>query len=444
MSRAESAFALDATVPATPVGFRGPIRLGLALIILFFGGFGGWAALAPLGSAVIAPGSVTVDTNRKTIQHLEGGIVREILVKDGDRVKAGQVLVKLDDTQARAMLQMVTSRYNSALALVARLTAEELDRPEVEFPAALLAARADPDVAKLIDGQTSIFAAKRNDLDGQVSVLRQRDGQLGDEIDGLKGQIKAERTQLALLGEEIGSVQGLLAKGLAQKPRLLQLQREEADIDGQVSQNMAAIARARQSIGETQLRISELRTSRIDDAAKEHAEALKDLFEYTDRVRSARDVLARTAVTAPEDGTVFNLAVHTSGGVVKPGDVLMDLVPSADRLVIEAHVELKDIGKVHPGLPAQVRLSAYNQRTTPTIEGSVTWVSADRIDNEKSPAAYYASRVEIDQKQLAGLQGVRLYPGMPVEVIVETGARTALDYLLAPVDRTFARAMREN
>jgi len=444
VSSADTALVVDAAVPTRPVGFRGPILIGLALILVFFGGFGGWAALAPLDSAVIAPGSVIVDTNRKTIQHLEGGIVRQILVRNGDHVKAGQILVKLDDTQDRAMLQMVTSRYDTALALVARLTAEELDRATIDFPPELLARRSDPEVARLIDGQTSIFEARRNELASQVNVLHQQDAQLRQQIDGLKGQIKAQGVELGLLGEEIHTVQGLLAKGLAQKPHLLQLQREAADIDGQVSQNRAAIARAQEAIGETELRISELRTSRINDAAKEHADALKDLFEYTDRVRAARDVLARTAVTAPEDGTVFNLAVHTPGGVVKPGDALMDLVPSADRLVVELHIELKDISKVHLGLPAQVRLLAYSQRTTPSIEGKVTWVSADSIVDDKTGQGYYAGRVEIDQKELAELKDVRLYPGMPVEVMVETGTRTALDYLLAPINRTFARAMREN
>jgi len=225
---------------------------------------------------------------------------------------------------------------------------------------------------------------------------------------------------------------------------VLLLQRQQAEIDGSMNQNVAAIARAKQVIAETQLRISDLRTNRINEASKEHGEALKELFDSAEKMRAARDVLDRTIVRAPLDGTVMEMAVHTIGGVVAPGSTLMELIPSDDQLTIEAKVDVKDIDHVHAGLPAQVRLVNYSQRDTPTIDGRVNWVSADRVDDAKSGAAYYSAKIDVDRAQLKALDNVELYPGMPVEVMILGNERTVFDYLLGPINRTFARAMREN
>jgi HlyD family secretion protein/epimerase transport system membrane fusion protein len=434
---------------AGPADTEGPdlqrtIILGFAIIALFIGGFGAWAGLAPLRGAVIAPGAVTIDGKRKTIQHLEGGIVREIDVRDGEKVKADQVLLRLDDTQASANLQQVTGRYDAAAALVARLTAEELGQTEITFPPSLLARRDDPAVAKLMQGQETIFKARLNELNSETQILEQRDGQAAEEIRGLEAQIASERQQLSLIAEEIKDKNYLLQKGLIPKPEVLQLQRNAAQIEGQMNQNVTEIARAKQSIGETQLRISELRTNRINEASKDHNDALKDLLDNTEKMRAARDVLNRTVVRAPLDGTVMELAVHTIGGVVAPGATLMEIVPSDDRLEIEAKVPVKDIEHVRAGSAAEVRLVNYSQRDTPTLNGTVSWVSADRVDDQKSGSSYYTARVEVDAKQLAALPQVKLYPGMPVEAMILGAKRTALDYLLGPVNRTFARGMREN
>ncbi len=436
---------------ATPrvAGMPGPdlgrtIILGFTIIAVFVGGFGLWAGLAPLRGAVVAPGAVIVDGKRKTIQHLEGGIVREIDVRDGDRVTANQVLMRLDNTQAAATLQQVTARFDAATALVARLTAEELDKTQIDFPPSLMARRDDPDVAKLMGGQEAIFKARLNELNSQTEILQRRDAQAADEIRGLEAQIAAERQQLSLIAEEIKDKTYLLQKGLIPKPEVLQLQRQAAQIEGTMNQNVTSIAQAKQSIGETQLRISELRTNRVNEASKEHGDALKDLFDNTERMRAARDVLDRTVVRAPLDGTVMELAVHTLGGVVAPGATLMEIVPSADQLEIEAKVPVNDIEHVRAGLPAQVRLIAYSQRDTPMLDGTVSWVSADRIDDQKSGSSYYTARIDVDRKQLAALSQVKLYPGMPVETMILGSKRTALDYLLGPVNRTFARGMREN
>jgi len=423
---------------------RRTIILGFAIIAIFVGGFGAWAALAPLRGAVIAPGEVTVDGKRKTIQHLEGGIVREIDVRDGEKVKADQVLLRLDDTQASATLQQVTARYDAAAALVARLTAEEQGQPDIEFPPSLIARKDDPAVAKLMLGQETIFKARLNELNSETQILEQGNGQADEEIRGLEAQIAAERQQLSLINEEIKDKNYLLQKGLIPKPEVLQLQRQAAEIEGQMNQNVTEIARAKQSIGETQLRISELRTNRVNEASKDHNDALKDLLDNTERMRAARDVLDRTVVRAPLDGTVMELAVHTIGGVISPGATLMEIVPSDDRLEVEAKVPVKDIEHVRAGLEAQLRLVNYSQRDTPTLDGTVSWVSADRVDDQKSGNSYYTARVDVDAKQLASLPQVKLYPGMPVEAMILGSKRTALDYLLGPVNRTFARGMREN
>jgi HlyD family type I secretion membrane fusion protein len=429
-------------------GLRRTIASGLVMIAVCIGGFSLWAGLAPLRGAAVASGVVVVDSNRKTIQHLEGGIVRDILVHDGDKVQANQILMKLDDTQASSTLQQVTARYDAAAALVARLTAEELGQATIDFSADLLAQRNDPDVARLIDGQNSIFKARLNELTSQTQILGQRDAQAAEEIRGLEAQIKAQREQLRLIGEEIANKSALLDRGLVTKPQVLLLQRQQAEIDGLMNQNVAAIARARQTMTETQLRISDLHTNRVNEASKDHGEALKDLFDFAEKMRGARDVLDRTVVRAPLDGTVMGMTVHTIGGVVLPGSMpnstLMEIVPSADLLTVEAKVDVKDIDHVHAGLPAQVRLTNYSQRDTPTVDGQVNWVSADRVEDAKLGAAYYTARIDVDRAQLKALDNVKLYPGMPVEVMILGNERTVFDYLLGPINRTFARAMREN
>src|SRR5579862_259013 len=424
-------------------GLRSTILIGVAIIAFCIGGFSLWAVLAPLGGAAVATGSVVVDSKRKSIQQLEGGIVSEILVHDGDRVKADQVLMRLDPTQAQATLQQVTSRYNAAAALVARLTAEDTGQSDITYPPALLAQASDPEVAKLIDGQTAIFRARLDELSSQTQILDQRSAQSAEEIRGLEAQIKSQQDQLRLIGEEITNKSALLEKGLVTKPQVLQLQRQQAEIEGAKNVNVASIARAKQSVQENQMRISELRTNRINESSKDHGEALKDLFDFAERVRSAQDVLARTEIRSPSDGTVMAMTVHTVGGVVAPGSTVMEIVPSADQLTIEAKVAVKDIESVHAGLPAQVRLTAYDQRSTPTVDARVSWVSADRVDDDKTNLSYYTTRVEIDRAQLAALDSVHLYPGMPVEVMILGTERTVADYLLAPITRTFARAMRE-
>ncbi len=426
-----------------PRPFRGPILAGCVIILVFFVGLGGWAAFAQLSSASAATGTVIVDSKRKVIQHLEGGIVREILVHDNDTVKAGQVLLRMDDTQARARLQLITGRYDSDLALAARLQAEEVARPDIEFPPELLAKKDVPDVAKRIEAERTLFRARADEMTSQTKLLSQRDAELNEEVKGHEGQIAAAVKQSTLISSEIKVVNDLLSSGLALKPRLLLLQRQAAEIEGQVSSNQALIARARQTMGDTKLRIAELHTQRTNEVLKQLTDTQKELFDLSEQKHTAQDMLDRIEVRAPDDGIVVNLAVNTPGGVIGAGQALLEIVPSLDRLVIDAHIEVNDVEKVKPGTAAEVRLLAYSSRTTPTLDAHVVWISADRIDTDKLRPPYFDARVEIDEAQLAALPDVKLYPGMPVQVMMVSGNQTMLDYLMAPITQAFSQAFRE-
>jgi len=410
---------------------------------LFFLAFGGWAALAPLKSAAIAPGVVAVESNRKTIKHLEGGIVGEIGVRDGDVVTAGQVLIRLDDTQARVTLERLKGRTVAARALEARLIAERDGSGRIVFPVSLTENGGDRENAETLAGQLKIFTTRKEAVAAQESILKQQSAQLNEEITGLKGLIAAENTQIKLIRSEIADVQSLVAKGLAKRPRLLALQRQQAEIEGARSRNIASVARAKQQIAETRLRVSELKTQKLNQVVEELRATQTELFDLEERIRSAEDVLVRTRIKAPLDGTIVGLQIHTPGGVVGPGEPLMDLVPSGAGLIIESQVDPNDIDVVHAGLPAQVRLTAFNQRNLSPIDGKVLTVSADRLTDERSGVPYFLARVVLVEDLSKDL-AVALYPGMQAEVMIVTGERTVLDYIFRPLARSLGRAFRED
>ena len=410
---------------------------------MFFLAFGGWAALAPLKSAAIAPGVVAVESNRKTIKHLEGGIVGEIGVRDGDVVTAGQVLIRLDDTQARVTLERLKGRTVAARALEARLIAERDGSGRIVFPVSLTENGGDRENAETLAGQLKIFTTRKEAVAAQESILKQQSAQLNEEITGLKGLIAAENTQIKLIRSEIADVQSLVAKGLAKRPRLLALQRQQAEIEGARSRNIASVARAKQQIAETRLRVSELKTQKLNQVVEELRATQTELFDLEERIRSAEDVLVRTRIKAPLDGTIVGLQIHTPGGVVGPGEPLMDLVPSGAGLIIESQVDPNDIDVVHAGLPAQVRLTAFNQRNLIPINGKVLTVSADRLTDERSGVPYFLARVVLVEDLSKDL-AVALYPGMQAEVMIVTGERTVLDYIFRPLARSLGRAFRED
>ena len=430
--------------PALRRSLRGPVLIGATVVLLFFGGVGGWAAVAPLASAAIAPGVISPDGNRRTVQHLEGGIIREILVRDGDRVTAGDPLMVLSDAQPQASHQLLMSQYRMLSATWARLHAEQLGLLAVTFPDWLEADRDNPDVGALLDTQARQFETRRQTLGGRADILRRRIAQLLEEIAGLEAEITSQSTQLALIDEEIDGVAGLVAQGLERRPRLLSLQRSKAEIEGALAQNRAAIARAEQAIGETELQILTVRVERADEVAAELNQVQTELLTLEERLVASDDVLRRLEVTAPISGTVMGLRFHSADGVVGPGEAIADIVPFDEDLLVDARVSPLDIDVVRPGLIAQVYLSAYPQRNLPRIEGTVRQVSADSFEDETTGQSYYLARVEVDRQRLAALdQDIDLLPGMPAEVMIYTGERTVLDYFTDPVIQTVRRSMRE-
>ncbi len=438
-------------VPATPLPrIKRLLIAGAAVATTFVGGFGIWSVFAPLESAAMASGVVEVESYRKTVQHLEGGIIAQILVKDGDHVSEGQTLVRLDDTKVQATYAAIDGQFSDALARQARLLAERdgLDVPAL--PQALLArAAGDPAIAQIIDGQRTIFAARRKLLDSKIAAIRERIQQSNEEIRGLRSQDTAVQTRLGLIRSEIDDVRQLLDKGLERKPRLLQLERDRAELEGNRGQLSAQVARAQQTIAESEINILTLKHDNANDVAQQLRDTEAKAHELQEQLRAAADVLARSEVRAPEDGVVTDLRVHTPGGVVKPGDPLLDLVPKADRLIIKARVRPEDTDLVRAGLSASVRLLPYKQRRTPPLEGKVTYVSADRLVDERPEAGqppnqpYFMAKVEVDQAALREMPDIELIPGMPAEVMIKTGKTTVAIYALSPILDSFHHAFRE-
>jgi HlyD family secretion protein len=422
---------------------RRPVLAGYLILALFFGGLGSWAALAPLSSAAVAPGTVRVESHRKTVQHLEGGIIAELEVGEGDRVARDQVLIRLDPTQAKARYEAVRNRYQSLKATEARLVAERESRARIRFPEELMSERANPRVAEILAGQEEIFDTRRRSFAGRSKILRQQVEQLRSQIRGLEAQVGSEARQIELIAEETADVDGLFRKGLERKARLLALQREAASLDGSQAQHMAEIARAEQAIGETELQIFNLTDRLAAEIAGELSDVQAQLVETEEELDAARDVLRRQDVRAPIAGTVVNLRLFTPGGVIEPSKPILDIVPQDDELLIEAEVRPLDIDVVKPGLEAQVRLTAFKQRSTPTLAGHVRHVSADHFVDERTGATHYKAEVRIDAEAQAQLDGLELYPGMPAEVLIMTGKLTLWDFLITPVKDSFARAFRE-
>jgi epimerase transport system membrane fusion protein len=425
-----------------PLRLAGLTWVGFTIMLLFFGAAGGWTALAPVESAAVAPGVVKVSGDRKLIQHLEGGIISELDAANGDIVKAGKVLIRLDDTQAKAQLDLVQNRIATREALAARLRAERDDKTEIEFGPTLLANSASAAKDAVVT-QRDVFAARRHNLEDERIILGQRRHQAEEEIAGLEKLIATEDKQIEALEGETRDLETLLKKALTTRERNLFLRRQQREIEGERATNIAAIARARSAMSEIDAQILNLSTVRLKDAVEELSKVEADLFDLKQQERSANDVLARTNVAAPVDGIVMDLKVHTTGGVVKPGETLMTVVPLGQQLVVEAMVRPEDVETIAPGQPAHVSFPAFARYNLPSLDGVVDIVSADRMIEERSGAPYFAATVVIDQDELANLEGRKLLPGMTSEVMISTGARTVLAYLAEPITQNFRRALRE-
>lgn len=437
-----SAAALHDPPAGPPV--RTLIAAGALAALVGFGGFGGWAALAPLASAAIAPGTVTVDGNRKTVQHLDGGIIAEILVREGDRVAAGQPVMRLDDLETRSTIALLDGQVWALAAQEARLAAERDGRADVTFPAELTALTGERAVAEILAGQQRIFASRRTSLDSRAEVIRQRIAQQQAQIAALDAQRAAGRGQLALIAEEVIGVEAMVRQGLERKPRLLALQRQQVELEGQQGDLANRMAQAREAIAQAELEILSLRDDRQSEIATELRDVQVRLAEAREKRAAAAVRQGRRDVVAPVAGVVMKLRHFAPGAVVTPGGDILDLVPQDEPLVIDAHVSPTDIDVVRAGLPAKVVLSAFKSRTTPQLAGRVTRVSADALTDERTGTAYYRAQVEVDAGELAALDGVHLQPGMPAETLILTGERTLLRYLLQPIEDSFRRAFRED
>ncbi|MBN8544188.1 MAG: HlyD family type I secretion periplasmic adaptor subunit [Alphaproteobacteria bacterium] len=429
----------------SPEGMARPtIVRGMWLMVILFGVIGVWMSLWPLATGAIAAGRVIVDSNRKEIQHLEGGIVKEILVKEGQAVKKDAVLVRLDNTNAAARQGLLRGQYISAKATEARLLAERDKAESITFPPDLVKEEAtDTEVAKNLDSQRRLFQTRKETLQGQVDVLNQKARQSEEEIGGYRQQISSANRQLELLNQEIDVVRQLLSKGNAVKPRLLALERQAAELQGQRGQAQAMVSRANQTINEAKITILNQRTEFLNQVLAELKEVQLRLSDLTEQTSASDDVVRRIEIKAPIDGRVTALKSNTIGGVIRPGDTIMTIVPSNEKLTVEARINPQDIDVVHDGLPARVRLSAYSARYVPPVEGTVVTVSADRFDDANTGMSYFLARIEIPEEEMQRLEGVKLTPGMPAEALIVTGYRTMLSYLIHPIRDSFGRAFRE-
>ncbi len=435
---ADSAANIDA-----PTNSRAWIVAGIATIAATFGGFGTWAALASLDSAAIAPGVVVVESERKSVQHLEGGLVKEILVRNGDPVARGDVLVRLENTHAKALHDVIRGEIDAARAEAARLVAERDGLEDIAFPEDILARAQVPKVAEALQGQRNLFAARRTSLEGQVAILAQSVAQFREEIEGLRSEQAAREQQLKILKDELAGLRKLLKQGNVPRNEVLAYERKIAELAGEKGRFMANVSRAEQGIGEAQLRISQLEKSVREEVVGKLRDVQERIFGLEERLVAAEDVLSRTEIRAPTAGVVMGMRVHTTGGVVAPGQELLQVVPVGDRLVIEAQVNPIDIDDVAVGQQATLRLTAFKLRSTPIIVGTLVNVSADRLLDEHTGTPYYLARIEVPKEALETLGELTLQPGMPVEALIKTGARTALGYMLSPLTDNMARAFRE-
>ena len=424
------------------MGVARTMVIGAVVVALFFGGFGVWAGFAPLESAAIAQGDLSVSGERKAVQHLEGGIVNEIRVREGDFVQAGQTVVVLDETRTRAKFAQLLGQFRSAAALKARLEAERDGLEEVRYPEWLNRAVATEGADDFTATQDRIFRARARSLENRVAIYRKRIAQMREESAGLQEENAAKDRQIALLADEVDSMRALVEKGYEGKSRMYVLERRKAETEGDRANNRARIARVGQRIGETRLAMVELANGNLTAVVAELRDVESRMSDLRESLSAARAELARTRVTAPVAGTVVNLRVFTRGGVVRAGQTLMEIVPVDEDLVIVARIAPTDIDSVYPDLPAQARLTAFSHLTTPILSATVQQVSADILADERTGIPYYEARVTLDPGQ-PELRNLKLQPGMPVEVMIITGKRTALDYLLKPIVASFGRALRE-
>lgn len=420
------------------------LLMGTATACMLVFGVGGWAATTELAGAVIAPSILVVDSNVKKVQHPTGGVVDVLRVRDGDHVRAGDLLVRLDETVTRANLAVVQKDLTE---LVARRAREEAERDGVEsivFPAELLAQRGDPEVASVVTGEERLFAMRRSARDGQKAQLRERIGQLKEEVQGLNEQIVAKNLETELIAQELKGVRELWQKNLVPLTRVTALERDNARLSGERGALIAALAQAKGKISETELQILQVDQDLRAEVGRDLAEIRAKISELVEKRVAAQDQLKRIDVRSPQDGTVHQLSIHTVGGVVAAGEPMMLIVPEGDALTVEAKIAPQDIDQVQIGHKAVLRFTAFSRRTTPELNGEVSRISADISQDEKTGTSFYTVRITLPESEIARLNGLKLVPGMPVESFIQTGERTVVSYLTKPLRDQLMKAWREN
>jgi HlyD family secretion protein len=443
LSHDEPAKEGDDLAATTGRTFTRELKIGLRVLIAATVLAGGWAALIPLAGAVIVPGNLVVQSNVKAIQHPTGGVVAEIPVRNGMRVSAGDLLLRLDATQAQASLQVVTKQLDEFRARSARLVAERDGLARPDLPDELAPRIGESAVKNLLAAEATLFQARAIARDSQKGLLHNRVSQLNEEITGLDAQVDSKAKQLELIAGELTGVQDLYDKRLVPLARLTALQRENARIEGERGQLISAIAETKAKVGEAELQILRIDQDFRTDVVKELGEVKGKEAELVERGVAARDLLDRIELHAPAAGIINQLNVHTVGGVIRAGDTIMEVVPDADDLQIEAHLAPTDIDQVRVGQKAFTRFPAFNQRVTPEVTGVVTYVSADVSRDQNSNASYFTVRVALPDEERRRLAGLQLVSGMPAEVFLQTGSRTMLSYLLKPITDQLQRTFIE-
>lgn len=426
-----------------PVSDQPYKSIGIIILLVTFGLFGGWAAFAPLDSAALAPGVVTVKNYRKNVQHLEGGIVKDILVREGDTVRESEALIMLDDTQFRAEQEVLRGQLFSMIALEARLLSERDGHDKVNYPE-ILRTHKDSRVDDAIAGQNQVFMARRNANEGEREVLEQRVQQLQLQIDGVEAVYDSNLELLRSYEKEISDLRGLLGQGYTDKQRLTGLERERAKLVGANAEALAGIAAFRIKVGETRLQVLQLEKYQRTEIVGELGDVQPKVFDVEERLHAIKDKVDRSIIRSPVDGVILGMNVHTIGGIVRPATRLLEIVPEEQQLMVDAEVSPRDIDRVRKGMLAKIRFSAFRTATTPIVEGTVINLSADRLIHEENGVPYYLAQIEVSLDSLKKLRGLKLMPGMPAEVLISTGNRTLLQYILQPASNAFARSMIED
>lgn len=426
------------------VNTRKPVIFGFCAIAIALGAAGAWAFTAPLAGAVVAPGIVVAIGQNKIVQHLEGGIVDSILVKEGDLVVAGQPVIRLNRTAAESNLQRLVEQYDAMRIIEARFLAEREGDGAIALPKDILEKRTLPEVMKVIEGQYAEFRARRDSLASSVTVLAKEIAATQEVIVGLRAQKVSADEQLRLIKEELATVQGLFDQKLALKSQVLALERAAAQLIGTQGDTVARIAQAHQSIAEIESRILDAKNNWLEKATSQLRDIQIQIADLEERIKAARDIADREVVKAPATGIVVKLFKNTQGGVIAPAQTVLELLPTDVDLEIEARIRPDDIASIKAGSTAQLRLTAYHKRSTPTLMGFVEYISADRLTDPTTQQTYYATRIRLSNENPKGKEYPTISAGMPVEVFIHTGERTFIEYLLGPLNDIFMRAFRES